>query len=125
MGEIRDLDLFWAGACVYVGSYAVFLSFDYRLIFLLLTVPQLLRWTRARYGTAYVTVAALLVAMWLDVWTRMPGLGRVLTWWARTTAVGTAPPLTVAVIAQYVLFVTLVAWLLATFPRGLRDVVRR
>ena len=72
-----------------------------------------------------MTVAALLVTMWLDVWTRMPGSRPRAHWWARTTAVGTAPPLTVAVIAQYVLFVTLVAWLLATFPRGLRDVVRR
>ena len=114
--EQRDLDLFWAGACIYVGSYAVFISFDYRLIFLLLTVPQLLRWTRARHGLAYLTVAALLVAMWLDVWTRMPGVGRLLSWWARTTGVATAPPLTVAVIAQFALFVALIGWLLATRP---------
>jgi hypothetical protein len=115
-GEQRDLDLFWAGACVYVGSYAVVISFDYRLIFLLLIVPQLVRWARARYGLAYATAAALVVAMWLDEWTGMPGVRRLLDWWARTTAVGTAPPLTVAVVAQFLLFVMLVGWLLATRP---------
>lgn len=112
----RDLDLFWAGACIYVGSYAVSLNFDYRLIFLLLTVPQVVRWARARHGLAYATAASLLVAMWLDEWTRMPGVGRLLDWWNRTTAVGSAPPLTVAVIAQYALFVTLAGWLLASAP---------
>ena len=123
--EQRELDLFWAGACVYVGSYAVFISFDYRLIFLLLTVPQLVRWARARHALAYATAAALLAAMWLDEWTGVPGVRRLLDWWARTTTVRGSPPLTVAVIAQYALFSCLVAWLLATVPRGLRRLVRR
>jgi Glycosyltransferase family 87 len=124
-GEARDLDLFWAGACIYVGSYMVFLSHDYRLIFLLLAVPQIVRWTRARHGLAYVTVPALLATMWLDEWTRMPVLRPLLDWWTRTATVRGSPPLTVAVIAQYVLFGCLVAWLLATFPRGLTRLVRR
>ena len=65
--------------------------------------------------------------MWLDEWTRTCRCsGRVLDWWTRTAAGRHgSPPLTVAVIAQFVLFVTLVAWLLATFPTGLRHVVRR
>src|SRR5262249_23531398 len=72
--EQRDLDLFWAGACVYVGSYVIFMSHDYRLIFLLLTVPQIVRWTRARLSLAYATVPALLATLWLDEWTNMPVL---------------------------------------------------
>jgi hypothetical protein len=116
-GERRDLDLFWAGACVYVGSYAVFLSHDYRLIFLLLTVPQILRWTRARHGLALLTVPALLATLWLDEWTRMPVLRPFLSWWDRTTAVGPdGLSLTVAVIAQFALFAAFVGWLLATMP---------
>ena len=124
-GETRDLDLFWAGACIYVGSYPIFMSHDYRLIFLLLTVPQIVRWTRAHRRLAYVTIPAFLATMWLDEWTRMPVLRPFLDWWTRTATVGGSPPLTVAVVAQYVLFVTLVAWLLATFPRGLRREVLR
>jgi hypothetical protein len=124
-GETRDLDLFWAGACVYVGSYPIFTSHDYRLIFLLLTVPQIVRWTRARRRLAYATIPAFLATMWLDEWTNMPVLRPLLDWWTRTATVGGSPPLTVAVIAQYVLFVTLAAWLLATFPSGLRHLMRR
>ena len=87
-GEERDLDLFWAGACVYVGSYAVFLSHDYRLVFLLLTVPQIVRWTRARQPAALVTVPALLATLWLDEWTRMPVLRPLLDWWTRSPRSG-------------------------------------
>jgi hypothetical protein len=114
---VRDLDLFWAGACIYVGSYAVFLSHDYRLIFLLLTAPQLVRWLRAREVLAYVTVPALLVTLWLDEWTRMPLLRPLLDWWARATAVGPdGLSLTVAVVGQFLLFAVFLGWLIATAP---------
>ena len=119
------ISLFWAGACVYVGSYAVFLSHDYRLVFLLLTVPQIVRWTRARQPVALVTVPALLATLWLDEWTRMPVLRPLLDWWTRVTSVGPdALSLTVAVIAQFVLFAVFVAWLLATAPATLHPFTR-
>ena len=116
----RDLDLFWAGACIYVGSYAVFLSHDYRLIFLLLTVPQIVRWTRARHTLAFATVPALLATLYLDEWTRMPVLRPLLDWWTRVTSVGPdSLSLTFAMIAQFALFAAFVAWLLATMPASL------
>jgi hypothetical protein len=124
-GQERDLDLFWAGACVYVGSYPIFMSHDYRLIFLLLTVPQIVRWTRRRLTLAYVTVPALLATLWLDEWTNMPVLKPFLVWWSNMTRIGGSPPLTIAVIAQYVLFVALIGWLLATVPGKLFRWVRR
>ena len=42
----RRSDAFWVGAGIYVGSYAVMHNYDYRLVFLLLAIPQLLRWGR-------------------------------------------------------------------------------
>lgn len=113
----RDLDLFWAGALVYVGSYAVERNFDYRLVFLLLTVPQLLHWARAGHRLAFVTIAALLVTTWLDVWGSMPVVGSLLDSWNRLTEVGRdGQALPIAVIGQFVLFGTLMAWLVATVP---------
>jgi len=121
----RDLDLFWAGALVYVGSYAIERNFDYRLVFLLLTVPQLLHWARAGHRLAFVTIGALLVTTWLDVWGSMPVVGSVLDSWNRLTAAGPdGRTLPIAVIGQFVLFGTLTAWLVATVPTGLVTRVR-
>lgn len=64
----RELELFWAGAGIFVSSYAVTYNFNYRLIFLLLTVPQLFRWSRdpappVPYSKAALTL--ILLALWL------------------------------------------------------------
>jgi len=108
-GGDRELDLFWAGACVYVGSYAFFRSFDYRLCFVLMTFPQLLRWTRERRALAAVTLLALFGTVWLDApWTGVPVLG-----WLAHSHVVALPPV---VLAQLVLFLGLVAGLVATAP---------
>jgi hypothetical protein len=112
----RDLDLFWAGACVYVGCYALVRSFDYRLVFVLMTVPQLLRWASERRWLGVATLAGLFGALWLDVaWAGVPVLGSVLGGWARATAVG-ASELQLAALAQLVLFAGLAAGLVATAP---------
>jgi hypothetical protein len=112
----RELDLFWAGAAVYVCTYAIARSFDYRLVFLLAAVPQLARWARQSVA-AGVGLVALLAAMWFDEWIRPPLVGGALRWWADLTAVGpNGQSLSVPVLAQYVLFVVLLAGLLATRP---------
>jgi Glycosyltransferase family 87 len=114
----RNLDLFWAGACTYVGAYAVFRSWDYRLAFVLLAVPQLAEWARMRRGIGIVTLVALFAAAWLEpAWTGVPFIGHALSLWNRATSV--APfrePLTAAVTGQFVLFGGLVCGLVATLP---------
>lgn len=64
----RELALFWAGGGIFVGSYAFTHNFNYRLVFLLLAVPQLLRWTvepspLVRHAKAALTL--MLLALWL------------------------------------------------------------
>ena len=114
----RDLNLFVAGACIYIGSYAVFRSFDYRLAFLLLTVPQLLRWISDRIAIGFVSLAALMATLWLDPpWEGFRVIGAVFRAWDRLTAVGpNHAVLRAAVFAQYVLFGALVAALVALLP---------
>lgn len=107
----RDLDLFWAGACIYVGSYALFRSFDYRLVFVLPTLPQLLRWAGARRWFGIATALALFGTLWLDTpWTGVPVVGAALEAWKH---VWTLPP---AVASQLVLFIGLAGGLVATAP---------
>jgi hypothetical protein len=105
----RGLDLFWVGACVYIGSYAFFRSFDYRLAFVLMAFPQLLRWARDRSVVAVVTLVALLGTLWLDA----PWQGVAVLGWLAHSHVVSLPPV---VAAQLVLFLGLVAGVVATAP---------
>jgi hypothetical protein len=112
----RDLDLFWAGACVYVGTYAIARNYDYRLVFCLLTIPQLCRWSAARSKLAWLTLAALLATMWLDGYYSW-FLSTWLTNWSTFTAVGPhGQTLPLAAIAQFILAVTLLCLLATTAP---------
>ena len=63
----RRLDAFWAGAGVYVGTYLYGNNFDYRLVFLLLCVPQLSSWARGG-GAPAPWPGAVLVAMVATFW---------------------------------------------------------
>ncbi len=97
----RELDLFLAGAGIYVCTYALARNFDYRLAFLVLCVPQLVRWARQGSRLAAVAIAAALGALWLDEWSPLAS---------------PAPP----VLAQLVLFgalLTLLAGLLRAATR--------
>jgi hypothetical protein len=101
---------------VYVGCYALFRSFDYRLAFALMTVPQLTRWAGERSVLAAATLVGLFGALWLDTaWSGVPAIGAALHGWERATRTGGAA-LPLAAISQLVLFAGLAAGLVATAP---------
>jgi hypothetical protein len=118
--EQRDLDLFWAGASVYVLTFVLFQSFDYRLIFLLATLPQLLRWSIAGSRFAVTTLAFIFLTLWLaSPWTGVPVLGWVESGWRYLTAfhpVASYNPLSAAATAQLLLSFLLVAALAGSLP---------
>jgi Glycosyltransferase family 87 len=63
------LEAFWAGAGVFAGTWIFGNNFDYRLVFLLLCVPQLCAWVRAGGGPipgAALALAALAATFWLS-----------------------------------------------------------
>lgn len=70
---------FQCGALIYLGSFAVANNFDYRLVFLLLTLPQLIEWARApthrMSSLAAITIVATLLLLWVG------SLSRVLQLW--------------------------------------------
>jgi len=62
------IDAFRMGASIYVGTYLLGSNFDYRLMFLLFTIPQLTQWlsnsdSRLR-RVARITVACTLYSLW-------------------------------------------------------------
>lgn len=113
---VRDLDAFWAGAGVYVGSFALTYNFNYRLIFLILTVPQLLRWSRERAPLvpyAPVALSLLLLALWFGTSLSFYPLGLGDRW---ERLAGDFP---YDELVNLALFAYLVAALVATLPSRL------
>jgi hypothetical protein len=66
INESRHLSAFRLGAMIYVGTFFLGNNWDYRLIFLLFTVPQLVEWaieSPARKPARWTT-ASLVIACW-------------------------------------------------------------
>jgi hypothetical protein len=121
-GTDLALDAFIAGVGIYVFSFALLHNYDYRLIFLLMALPQLIIWTRASRSPVpapRLTLAALLGTLWLsEPLTGGPGF------W--TPALDFIPYDKLGVgldeILNWMLFVTLGAGLvLATVPLAVRN----
>jgi hypothetical protein len=77
---------FWIGALVFLGTFAVGNNFDYRLVFLLLTFPQLMAWASAsevepRRWLGAVTLLTVLVLLWIGALSEPLALtDEVVTW---------------------------------------------
>jgi len=114
-GSLRELDLFWAGAGIYVATFALGRSSDYRLVFLLLTIPQLARWASARRALPIATLVGVFLTLWLlTPWTD----ASLLEGWGDLTRAG-GRPLPIASPAQVIAFTGLTCLLVATLPHWL------
>jgi hypothetical protein len=112
--DSRELDLLWAGAGVYVGTFALAHNYNYRLAFLLLTMPQLLRWSHQERPAApfpALALTAVLASLWLGAsLAQLPlGLG---DWWEDVSASFPYDELVNTLLAAY-----LAGVLVLTLPR--------
>lgn len=75
------LDAFRMGAGIYAGCFLLMNTHDYRLIFLIFTIPQLIEWFLASGKKALSVPGLTLVAMGLSLWNAfiMRFLGRQAT----------------------------------------------
>lgn len=110
---------FRIGAACFVGTFLIGTNFAYKLVFLLLAVPQLLEWAgeagRRWRLPARVAVAGVYLALWLPALEKPgsdPRAARGLDFW-----IGQA--------AHWALFGALVWLLVQTAPGWLRNGVRR
>jgi hypothetical protein len=108
--RLRDSDLFVAGASIYAVSYALTHNKDYRLVFVLLTVPQLSRWARERRPLAVLTLLAMVGCAWLDPpWSAVPVVAAAIGRWNELTVRLSPTILPPVVPLQLLLFVGLLA----------------
>jgi len=77
--DMRHLSAFRLGAAIYLGTFLVGDNWDYRLVFLLFTVPQLVEWAKASSAekAAQWTIVSLMIACWylisFSVFNLIPG----------------------------------------------------
>ncbi len=64
----RSFDGFRVGAAVYVGTYLLGSNWDYRLMFLLLAIPQLMTWARVGHGRQSATALGVMLATGIATW---------------------------------------------------------
>lgn len=69
-----EIDAFLAGAALYAGSFVLEDNFDYRLVFLVLAVPALLRWARISQLAA-LALLCLVAALWIGEWVSSDSFG--------------------------------------------------
>jgi hypothetical protein len=110
MASTASLLALHAGALVYVGTFATVNSFDYRLVFLLLTLPQLIEWARrpahAHSRLAGVTLVMILVLLWVGSLSSWLNLWDELASWAvagllAAIVVATLPPPSLQRVARH------------------------
>jgi hypothetical protein len=64
----RNLDAFRIGAAIYVGTFVLGNNWDYRLVFLLFIIPQLMSWIRATSGRIRNLSIAALTFCYVSCW---------------------------------------------------------
>jgi hypothetical protein len=76
---------FYVGALIYLGTFVTTNNFDYRLVFLLLTLPQLTAWCRRPpdqlSSLATATLLTVLLALWVGSLSRLLHLWDELVSW--------------------------------------------
>jgi hypothetical protein len=78
---------FYLGSLIFLGTFAVGNNFDYRLVFLLLTLPQLFDWVTDETGDprrwmAGATIAVILTLLWIGALSEPLELFDELVTWA-------------------------------------------
>lgn len=121
--DARYADLFVAGSAIYVGTFALAQNFSYRLVFLLLTIPQLYRWARRGWLLGMAGLTLVLATLWLTApWgAGIPVVSWLLNRWDWLTSqrpfFGADLPLGAAASAQVLLAAVLIILASAALPR--------
>ena len=115
----KSMDCFRTGASVYIGTFLLGTNFDYKLVFLVLTVPQLVSWLRNSTPYASVASKVALLAIIVSSWSL------VLLAPLEHLPAGPSFALVLDELANWSLFAGLVYLILYSVPDWLADDARR
>ncbi len=109
--DLRNQRAFWMGAGMYIGSFLIGNNWDYRLVFLILTLPQLADWAthkdRSCRPTAIFSLLMLFASMWYSL---------INAAMAGTSVVGLYLAELLTTTANWALFAVLIYLLVASLP---------
>jgi hypothetical protein len=117
VNESSHLSAFRLGAMLYVGTFLLGNNWDYRMIFLIFTAPQLVRWatqSSARKPAGW-TLAAMVIACWYLISSSMLG----------SSSTGTYAVYIVDQISKWGIFVGLCYLFFASAPQWLRAEINK
>jgi hypothetical protein len=79
--KLQYIDAFRVGACIYIGCFLLMNTADYRMVFLVFTIPQITTWILDKDKSVSlvprITLAAMMFSLWSNVVMRV--IGRKLT----------------------------------------------
>lgn len=115
----HSLAAFRVGAGVFLGSFCIGSNFDYRLVFLLLVIPQLTTWVGATRAWTRGGAAAVLLGLQLLMWS--------MTWrrWLQGLLASETPGLMVDELLTWVVVFGMLAALVLSLPDWLLPATRR
>ncbi len=111
----RILDAFRVGALIYVGTFLQGNTWNYRLIFLIFSLPALIEWSRSENTTPRRLARMALILLMLSLWVPLFGATEPPT----MTFLGMLP-IALAQLANWGLFATLTYLLFASLPAWAR-----
>lgn len=115
--DIRNLRAFWAGAGIYIGTFLIGNSWDYRFMFILLTIPALAEWVQQEKGgvinVTRTTIFVLLISCWY----------LVLQKWFGITTYGYYAIFAIDEIANWTLFFGMAFLFVASLPQWMIDAI--
>ena len=97
----EHIDMFRLGAAIYIGTFLLGNSWDYRLMYLLFAVPQLVQWATGRQLRliAILTIIGIIASCWMTIFNR-----------------GSHMIFFIDELSNYIIFSTLIYLLLASIP---------
>jgi hypothetical protein len=112
--QVEHIDAFRMGSGIYIGCFLLMNTVDYRLVFLVFTIPQIVEWMRnsgKRISLVpRVTFAAMMFSLWSDVVMRF--LGRKITF-------------AMEEFSNWIILTCLLYLLFSSLPDWFRDDLRR
>lgn len=116
----KNIDAFRLGAGIYMGTYLLGNNWDYRLVFLILTIPAILNWCKTiSYFTniSLLALAGIILMMWNQIIYKVAYL-KILK-----LPNPLLPALTIEEISNYLLFLYFFYIFLLTLPAWLKQML--